>query len=168
MPDWLGIALLYAIGSVIFVAELFLPSHGLLGIVSVATLSYAVYRTFLISTTFGLISLAALAIFLPVGLIVAVRTWHRTPLGKRISPPNPVLGEEDRLPVEVLKAVIGQRGRAVTLLRPVGICDFNGQRLECKAEQNMIERGVEVEAIGMADRSLVVRPVPPSTPRDKC
>lgn len=168
MPDWLGIVLLYVIGSLVFVAELFLPSHGVLGIVSIATLAYAVYRTFLVSTVLGLTSVAALVVLLPAGLLVAVRTWHRTPLGKRISPPNPVLGEDDRLPVELLKAVIGQRGRTVTLLRPVGTCDFHGRRLECKAEQNVIERDVEVEAIGLVDRTVVVRPVPPSTPGDKC
>lgn len=168
MPDWLGIVLLYLVGSVVFVAELFLPSHGILGVVSVATLAYAVYRTFLISTAMGMLSTAMLVVLLPVGLLVAVRTWHRTPLGKRISPPNPVLGEEDRLPLQTLKDVIGQRGRTVTLLRPVGTCDFHGRRLECKAEQNVIERNVEVEAIGLVDRTLVVRPVTPSTSDDKC
>lgn len=164
MPDWLGIVLLYLLGSAILIAELFIPSHGVLGMLALATLMFAVYKTFLVSSALGLLALAALAVILPVGLVVAVKTWHYTPLGRRISPPNPELKEEDRLPLESLRAVVGQRGRSVTLLRPVGICDFQGRRLECKAEQNVIVKDVEVEAIGLVDRTVVVRPVPPPAP----
>lgn len=163
MPDWLGIVLLYTVGSLILIIELFLPSHGILGILGLCTLGFAVYETFLVSNVLGLIGLAILAIVLPVGLIVAVRTWHRTPLGKRISPPNPEIGEEDRLPLEALKSIIGQRGRSITLHRPVGTCEFQGRRLECKAEQNLIPKDTEVEAIGLVDRTLIVRPVSDST-----
>jgi membrane-bound ClpP family serine protease len=164
MPDLLGIVLLYAAAAVILVAELFIPSHGILGLAGLATLAYALYATFAISSTAGFIATAAMVIILPVGFVVGVKTWHSTPIGKRISPPHPELKEEDRLPLENLRGVVGQRGRAVTLLRPVGICDFQGRRLECKAEQNVIQKGAAVEAIGLVDRTIVVRPVPSSQP----
>jgi membrane-bound ClpP family serine protease len=159
MPDWLGIVLLYLIGTAILVAEIFIPSHGVLSLVAIGILGFAVYETFLISGVLGLISLSALVILIPTSVLFVVKTWHRTPIGKRICPPNPQLGEKDRMPVENLKAVIGQRGRTVTLLRPVGTCDFQGRRLECKAEQGVIQKDVEVEAIGLTDRTLVVRSV---------
>ncbi|NLE61299.1 MAG: hypothetical protein GX616_23365 [Planctomycetes bacterium] len=159
MPDWLGIVLLYLIGTAILVAEIFIPSHGVLSLVAFGILGFAVYETFLISGVLGLISLSALVILIPTSVLFVVKTWHRTPIGKRICPPNPQLGEKDRMPVENLKAVIGQRGRTVTLLRPVGTCDFQGRRLECKAEQGVIQKDVEVEAIGLTDRTLVVRSV---------
>jgi len=159
MPDWLGIVLLYLICTAILVAEIFIPSHGVLSLVAFGILGFAVYETFLISGVLGLISLSALVILIPTSVLFVVKTWHRTPIGKRICPPNPQLGEKDRMPVENLKAVIGQRGRTVTLLRPVGTCDFQGRRLECKAEQGVIQKDVEVEAIGLTDRTLVVRSV---------
>ncbi len=159
MPDWLGIVLLYVVGTVILVAEIFIPSHGVLSLVAFGILGFAVYETFLISGVLGLISLSALVVLIPTSVLFVVKTWHRTPIGKRICPPNPQLGEKDRMPVENLRAVIGQRGRTVTLLRPVGTCDFQGRRLECKAEQGVIQKDVEVEAIGLIDRTLVVRSV---------
>ncbi len=159
MPDWLGIALLYLAGVAILVAEIFIPSHGVLSVLAIGTLGLAVYETFQVSGFAGLVSLGALAILVPTAIIVVVKTWYQTPIGKRTCPPNPELGEEDRLPVETLRSAIGQRGRALTLLRPVGICEFEGRRLECKSEQGVIQKGTEVEAVGLADRTLVVRPV---------
>ncbi len=165
MPDLLGIVLLYTAAAVILVAELFIPSHGVLGLVGLGVLAFALYATFAVSSTAGVVATAAMVVILPIGFVIGVKRWHSTPIGKRISPPNPELKEEDRLPLASLREVIGQRGRAVTLLRPVGICDFRGRRLECKAEQNVIAKGAEVEAIGLADRTVVVRPVlPPDAP----
>lgn len=159
MPDWLGIVLLYLIGTAILVAEIFIPSHGVLSLVAFTMLGFAVYETFQISGLWGLVSLSTLVVLIPASVVMVVRTWHRTPIGRRICPPNPQLREEDRMPLEPLRAVIGQRGRTVTLLRPVGTCDFQGRRYECKAEQGVIQKDVEVEAIGLVDRTLVVRPV---------
>ncbi|HPD28852.1 MAG TPA: hypothetical protein PLL20_02575 [Phycisphaerae bacterium] len=159
MPDWLGIVLLYLIGTAVLVAEIFIPSHGVLSLVAFAMLGFAVYETFQMSGLWGLVGLSSLAVLIPASVLMVVRTWHRTPIGKRICPPNPQLSEEDRMPLEPLRAVIGRRGRTVTLLRPVGTCDFQGRRYECKAEQGVIQKDVEVEAIGLVDRTLVVRPV---------
>ncbi|MDM8006198.1 MAG: hypothetical protein QUV05_08645 [Phycisphaerae bacterium] len=159
MPHWLGIVLLYLVGTAILVAEVFIPSHGVLSVIAIATLGFAVYETFLISGVWGLVGLCILVVLIPAAVLTAVKTWYRTPIGKRVCPPNPELGEKDRLPVEPLRTLIGQRGRTVTLLRPVGTCEFQGRRYECKAEQGVIQKEVEVEAIGLVDRTLVVRPV---------
>lgn len=159
MGDWLGIIALYVVGSVILIAELFLPAHGLLGLVGVGVLGYGLYETFLLDAAAGLAGLVVLAIILPTGLIIAVKNWHRMPVGRRISPPNPKLTDKHRMPVDDLKPLIGRRGRSLTLLRPVGTCIFDGRRVECKAEHGMIARNVEVEALRLIDRTLSVRPV---------
>ena len=77
MGDWLGITLLYVVGCVLLIAELFLPAHGLLGLVGVGLLGYGLYETFLVSQAAALIGLVALVVMLPTGLVVAVRNWHR-------------------------------------------------------------------------------------------
>ena len=162
MPDWLGIALLYLVGSVILISELFLPAHGMMGLVGLGVLAYAVYETFMISAGAGLAGLAALAVLLPAGLIVAVRNWHRMPMGRRISPPNPKLTDKDRMPTEELERLVGRVGRSVTLLRPVGTCVFDGERVECTSEHGIIEKNVAVEAVRLVDRTLSVRAVAPT------
>lgn len=164
MADWLGITLLYVVGCVLLISELFLPAHGLLGLVGLGLLGYGLYETFLVSQAAGLIGMVALVVMLPTGLIVAVRNWHRMPVGRRIIPPNPQLKAEDRMPVDDLRPLIGRLGRSLTPLRPVGTCVFDGQRVECTSEHGMIERNIEVEAVRLVDRTVSVRPV--SSPTD--
>lgn len=162
MPDWLGLLLLYGIGSALLIVELFLPAHGMLGVIGFGVLLFALYRTFQISETAGLVSLVILAVVLPTGLYVSIKNWHRTPIGRRISPPNPELKAEDRMPVANTERFIGKLGRSITPLRPVGTCMFDGKKVECVAEHGMIETNVEVEGVELVDRSLSVRPVGPS------
>jgi len=171
MADWLGICLLYLVGCVLLIVELFLPAHGLLGMLGLGMLGYGLYESYGKSEAVGLISLVVLAVLLPTGLVVAVKNWHRTPVGRRISPPNPQLTARDRMPIEQLEPLIGRVGRSLTLLRPVGTCLFDGQRVECTAEYGMIERNVEVQAVRLVDRTVSVRPVSPpesaSSPTDE-
>jgi len=161
MSEWLIVAVLYLVGSVLLIAELFLPAHGLIGLLGLGVIVFGLYETFAVTQIGGIISIVLLAILLPTGLITAVKNWHRTPIGRRISPPNPVLGGEDRLPTEQLTPLLGLVGKALTPLRPVGTCVFDGQREECSAEQGMIEADTEVQAIRLVDRTVSVRPVDP-------
>ena len=164
MTEWIPIALLYLLGMALMIAELFLPAHGLLGLIGLAILGFGIYETYNRNEIAGLLGAAAAVVLLPIGLVISVKTWHRTPVGRRISPPNPVLTERDRMPVEDLRRFIGQVGRTATLLRPVGMCIFDGQRVECASEQGVIGPGVEVRAIQLVDRTLSVRPISPAVP----
>lgn len=157
--EWLAIALLYLVGSVLLICELFVPAHGLLGLIGLGVLGFGLYRTFMISETAGVVGILVLAVVLPTGLVLAVRNWHRTPVGRRVSPANPVLDTDDRMPVEEIEALIGSVGRSVTPLRPVGTCIFSGRRVECVSEHGMIRANEEVEAVRLKDRSLAVRVV---------
>ncbi len=103
------------------------------------------------------IAILACMVILPALAFVAIKYWHRTPIGKLISPPNPQLTVDDiGVPVEELQQLIGQTGRTVSALRPVGICEFNGKRVSCIAESGMVEAGVSVEGIGMSGADLTV------------
>ncbi len=159
MNEWMAISILYAIGVLLLLAEFFLPAHGIIGVGGVIMLAFGLYETYQLNETAGMICTIILLIMLPVSLVVAVKTWHYTPMGKLISPPNPIIDEDDRVPVEEYKMHIGQKGLAKTVLRPVGTCEFNGKRISCVAEYGMIEPGQEVEAVGIKNRTLTVRPV---------
>jgi membrane-bound serine protease (ClpP class) len=158
MENWLPITLLYLAGIVLLVADIFLPSHAVLSVAALGVLSYALYLTYQISENAAIGAFAGLLVVVPTILYIAVRTWHRTPIGRKISPPNPVLSEEDRLPRAELEALIGTEGRTQTPLRPVGTCLFDGRRVEAVAEHGMIAANVPVEAVRLSDRTLVVRP----------
>lgn len=159
MDQWMRVAMLYGAGALVLLSDMVVPSHGVLFVAGLALLGYGLYGAFTISTAAGMVNAVVLMIALPVGFVIAVRNWHRTPVGRRISPPNPTLTAQDRLPVSDLRTLVGRTGRSVTLLRPVGMCEFDGKRVECMAEYGVIEAGVSVEAVGLSDRTVVVRAV---------
>jgi membrane-bound serine protease (ClpP class) len=153
------ILLLYVIGAVVLVAEIFIPSHGILTVVGLGLLIAGSYKTFQLSMFAGYASLLGVLAFLVTFAVLAIKYWHRTPIGRRISPPNPTLTDEDTGNIdETLEPLLGTDGRALTPLRPVGTCEFDGQRLPCVAEYGMIERGTRVKAIRIHGRGFAVAP----------
>ena len=160
MEPTLVVILLFGLGILVLVAEIFIPSHGLLCIVGISFLAYAVYRAYVdISPTAGHVLVAATIILVPTLALIAVKTFHRTPWGKKLSPPNPIAEAKDFAPQhEALKRYVGLSGKAITPLRPVGTCMFNGDRVNCVAESGMIENDTEIEAVGIRGREVEVRP----------
>jgi membrane-bound ClpP family serine protease len=57
-----------------------------------------------------------------------------------------------------LGRLVGREGRAITPLRPSGMVDFEGRRLEGVAEEGLIPPGSPVLAIEVRSGRLVVRP----------
>ena len=153
------IALLFGTGALVLVAELFIPSHGVLTFVGVALLIAGIVQTFRFGgEKAGAISVLACLVVLPVFAVAAVKVWPRTWVGRRIAPPNPVLTPRDTsVPVEEISRFIGQTGRSLSTLRPVGICEFNGRRVSCVAEFGMLGAGVAVEGLRVVGGQLAVQ-----------
>lgn len=154
------IALLFAAGVLLLLGDVFLPSHGILSVSALGLLIWAIARTFQYGgTNAGLVSLLACAVFLPTFVYGAIRIWPNTPIGRRIAPPNPVVTAYDTsIPTAELEALLGRTGRAVSQLRPVGICEFDGQRISCVSEFGIIEAETPVLAVRLAGGNLAVRP----------
>lgn len=155
----IGILLiLYAAGIATLVADIFLPSHAILSALGVGLLGFAIYRTFQISDAAGWVGLTSCVVLLPLSAYIGVKNWYRTPIGRRIAPPNPTLTAAD-VGSEAARAreFIGRTGRSLSSLRPVGICEFSGARLSCVAESGMIDASVEVIGVGLAGMNLMVR-----------
>jgi membrane-bound ClpP family serine protease len=150
--------ILYAAGIVTLVADIFLPSHAILTALGIGLLGFAIYRTFQISEAAGWVGLTSCVVLLPLSAYLGIKNWYRTPFGRRLAPPNPKL-TADHIGSEVRRArgFIGQTGRTVSSLRPVGICEFSGHRFSCIAESGMIDASVDVVGIGVAGTNLMVR-----------
>jgi membrane-bound ClpP family serine protease len=145
-------------GLLLLTAELFIPSGGLIGLLAISCLGLSVWKAFQYSSALGIEFLAALLILMPLALMLAAHLWPRTPLAKRIllRPPSP----EDVEPShhnERLDHLIGQFGRALTPLRPSGLVDFDGRRLDGLSEEGLIPAGALVRAVQVRSGQLIVR-----------
>lgn len=151
--------LLYGVGAGMLVAEIFIPSHGILTVVGLGFLAAAVAKTFSYAgETVGVVAILGCAVALPTFAFVCIKYWPHTPIGRKIAPPNPVLTAADgEARIQEFRALIGQTGRALSPLRPVGICDFNGRRIPCVAEWGVVETAETVVATGIKSGNLAVR-----------
>ena len=157
MPDIALLFTLFAIGAVMLLAEIFIPSHGVLSIAGIGFLVAGVVRTFDHGRIAGVAAMVACAVFVPAMAYVSIKYWRRTPLGRRIVPPNPVLTNADRgIPIERLTALVGRTGRTVSPLRPVGTCEFDGRHVSCVTEFGMMDTDVTVVGTGIKGSNLVV------------
>ena len=57
----------------------------------------------------------------------------------------------------VAKELLEAKGTVITPLRPVGICDFSGQRVECVAESGYVDKGKKIKVIHVQQTQLTVR-----------
>jgi membrane-bound ClpP family serine protease len=157
-------SLCMAIGLILLIAEVFVPSGGLIGLLAAGLLVVSLYLAFSHSTWTGVEFLFALGCLLPLTLVLAVNLWPRTPMARWIflKPPEP---EDFRPDVEKqpLEHLIGQFGRSLTPLRPSGVVDFEGHRHDGLSEEGLIPAGVLVQAVALRANQVIVRLAPQQT-----
>jgi membrane-bound ClpP family serine protease len=157
MSDIAFLVLFYAVAMLVLTAEIFLPSHGILTIVGLTFLIIAIVKTFEYGETAGAIAIGTSLVVLPTIMVVAVKVWPSTWIGRRIAPMNPVYSDRDLGDVSAdLEPLIGKCGLALTPLRPVGTCEIDGRRLECISEAGMVDAGVTIRAVGVRGRNIEV------------
>jgi membrane-bound serine protease (ClpP class) len=133
------VALLLA-GLAVMVLEVFVPSGGVLGFLSVVAIVAAIVTAFAEQgVAFGMAVLATACVAVPAVLAVAFRWFPETPLGR----------------------FVGRRGAAVTELLPWGRVLIDGETFEALSEAGAIPAAAAVEAVGVEGAALVVRAAGP-------
>ena len=151
------ILLLFIAAAALLLVEVFLPAHGLIGAVGVILLLAAVGVVFYHNQWAGVGLAYALAAATPFVIVLWMKIWPRTPIGRRLILPGPPKFDE-RTVTAVPGVAIGQTGVTASELRPGGTCDFAGERIGCTAEYGMISPGTTVRVIAVVDGHPVVRP----------
>jgi membrane-bound ClpP family serine protease len=158
-PLWI---LLLAV--ILFVLEIFIPSGGILGVLSALAFIAAVVAAFVtgglkLGTTF----MACTAILIPALTYLLIKLWPKTPFGQRIlielPDPSSVLPDRQRQ----RQQLIGQRGVAVSPLLPAGAIRIQGRTLDAISDGMSIDKGTAIEVIAVRNNAIVVRPATAAT-----
>jgi membrane-bound serine protease (ClpP class) len=97
---------------------------------------------------------------IPTVLVIAYKIFPKTRFGKSVTLTPPQRQAGDAVPdTSELKELLGQVGVVLTPLRPVGMCDFSGQRVECVAESGYVDKDRKVRVIDVESTQLTVRTV---------
>lgn len=139
------VCLLIAAALVLIVAEAFLPTHGVLGGVGVVLIIVAIAVGFTISTTVGASIFAGSAVAAPVLTILVLKTWQRSPVGRRIT----LNATTPSLEHEHIR--VGDVGTTVSALRPMGEAEFGPVTVQVAAHSGSIASGQRVRVIAYRD-----------------
>jgi membrane-bound serine protease (ClpP class) len=167
--------LLFAVGVVLVVMELFIPSFGMLALSATVCFSFSVWQAYKAS---GLGAACAMGIIAPIvsatALYVGLKVMPRTRWGRGLVLSNPAAeGAEERptvsetayLPPQggtdeaILAPLVGKEGAAQSSLRPVGVALLDGQRVDVVTEGGMIDAGARIKVVAVEGNRVVVRKV---------
>lgn len=144
--------ILILIGIGLLVAEIFIPSFGMTGLLGIVSIVGAIVLT---AETLG----QGIVMFLVILVVVLVLMFfayrivasRRSPLILKDS-----VKEED---AEDLQYYLGKEGVALSILRPAGKGDFDGVRLDVLTEGGFIAKGSDIVITNIEGKKIFVKVV---------
>ena len=146
---------LILVGLVLIFAEILLiPGVGVAGILGLLSMGgscfYAFYEfgntTGAIITAVNVVLVVALAVW-----ILRAKTWKRMALETNI--------DSKAVSSEASVLTVGDRGRTLTRLAPMGSARFGDYVIEVKALEGMLDPNVDVEVVLIEDNKIYVKPL---------
>jgi len=147
--------ILQLVGVVVIIAEIILPSGGILSIAALGVFGYSLFIVFNeISMIIGFCFVAADIILIPVLVIVGLKLLARSPitLRKTLSRKEGVSSQSSEL-----ESYVGTQGNAVTDLRPAGIAVINGKRVDVVTRGDYLEKDSAIVVAAVTGNQIIVR-----------
>jgi len=168
MDPWVWAILLLVLGMGLVVLEIFFPSAGILGFLAASAVLGAIIMGFMEGPTFGFGILVAAVVGGPIAIVLALKYWPKTAIGRRVLLMSP--SSEEVLPVdphvEAMKKLIGQVGRARCKMLPSGAVTIGGRSFDAVTEGVAVQEGQLVRVIEFRGNRLVVRPIDEEEPSE--
>lgn len=155
----LWVALIFLAASVLILAEFILPG-GVLGVLGAVLLVGG--------CAYGMITLPEYALFILVGevlgtvftVMTGMFLLSNTRAGSALKLETAMSAEDGYENMRTDTGLIGRTGVVMTALRPAGIVDIDGRRLDVTADGAFIEAGAKVIVTHVSGNFLVVERAP--------
>lgn len=155
MREFLIPVLLQLAGVIIIIAEIFLPSGGLLSLMAAGLFGYSLFIVFHdISTMVGTYFVLADLFIIPVLVAVGLKILARSPatLRKTLSSDSGVVSQSPEL-----KSFVGHEGKSVTALHPGGTAIIDGKRLDVVSRGEYIDKDSNLVVVEATGNQIIVR-----------
>ncbi len=147
-------AFLIGIGFLLMLADLFLGS-GVMFMLALASMLVGIVFVFKHDTTAGLYALAGVGLAVPASAWILLRVGPLRRMVTADPPPDDTIAD---LPNnQELEKLRGRVGKTISSLRPAGVVDFDGRRVDSLTEGMMIEPGQWVRCIEVSAGRVIVR-----------
>lgn len=159
IPDLAWAILLLLVGCALVVLEVFIPSGGIISILSAVAFIAAIVVASWESPTTGPVTgfvFAAITLFtVPTLVAIAFKYWPKTRMGKAF------LGElpraEEVVPEDPRRSLIGRVGVARSKMLPSGAVEVDGQMVDAVSQGQAIEPGTYVVVVEVRANRVIVR-----------
>lgn len=161
MDYWALAIILLVVSFGLAILEVFFPSGGVLGFLSVAAMVGAAILGFQSGTYVGGGILTAGLLGLPAVVAFALRYLPETKMGRKIMLNAPT--SEEVLPrgnrEQLLKKLVGRQGVAKTIMLPAGAVTIENRTIDAVSEGMVIEAGQAIRVIDVRGNRVVVQPI---------
>ncbi len=147
--------LLQLAGVVVVIAEIIIPSGGILSIFALGLFGYSLFMVFKgVSVTMGALFLTLDLILIPVMVIVGLKLLARSPvtLRTRLSRSKGVTSQSPEM-----ADLLNRQGKTLSPLRPGGVALIDGQRRDVVSRGEFIARDSAIEVIAVTGNQIIVR-----------
>ena len=164
---WLVI-LLGVVGLGLIMSEIFVPG-GVLGTMGLAALVACVVIAATHFSPAGIIATVALILVGGVGAwLFTFKVLRKTRMARGVFLDTTQKGiSVISDTAEQYKRLIGKRGVAQSYLRPAGVADIDGERVDVVTEGDYVPAGTPIEVIQLEASHLVVRAIESTSPADE-
>lgn len=151
-------AILFAVGLVLLIVEMFIPGFGFAGGTGLVMVSAAILLTASSRLEAFLMFLALLGL---VAVVVAVvlRSAAKGRLSKKLLLHTAASSDKGYTTADDTSHLVGRTGVAATYLRPSGTGDFGGERLDVVSEGSFLEKGTPIRIRETHGSRIVVEPL---------
>jgi membrane-bound serine protease (ClpP class) len=155
----LGLILIFILGIFLLALEvLVVPGFGVTGIGGIVAILGSLFFTFEnheVAMYVLTISVAASV----VGLIIALKYFVKSTAWSRIELSATQTKEEGYLSNQTNNDLLAKQGKTITPLRPAGIAEIDGERLDVVSEGGFVAAGQDVEVVIARGRRIVVKEI---------
>ncbi len=151
--------LCFLFGILMFIVEMFTPGFGVAGGLGVAAFAAIVVMQFLAnSVTAALIVTAVLVLLLAIIIILFIRSFQKGALSRsKIVNATSLEGDSSPVVKEGGQSLVGKTGTTVTALRPSGIAEIEGRRMNVSTYGNFIEPGKQIVVAAVEGLNVFVK-----------
>lgn len=146
----------FAVGFILVVVEMFHPGFGAPGIIGGILLVLGIIftaRTLLEALILLLVIIAVLG----AALTFVLQSATKGRLSKTLILSNSQRKDNGYIGTEDLNYFLDKEGIAYTILRPAGIADFSGVKMDVVSDGDYIQKGTKVRVAKVEGRKIVVK-----------
>lgn len=143
------------LGVLVIIAEIILPSGGILSILATGLFGYSLYIVFTqISSSAGMAFIIADLILIPILVYFGLKFLAKSPvtLRKKLSKEDGVTSQSPDQ-----DAYLGRQGVTISDLRPSGVAIVDDERLDVVTRGEYVEKQTEIVVISVSGNQIIVK-----------